>query len=236
MEHQEQNDQDSNQQDNPADQNSSDFPQELTAHEARVLGCLIEKQATTPDVYPLTLNALNTACNQKSSRDPVMNLSSGEVGHTLRQLEQRKLVSVDMGSRASRYQHKFSTVYSLTKAQQALLAVLMLRGAQTAGELMTRTERIFKFDDIELLEDTLDRLARIEPGMVENIGRASGQREDRYMHRLMGQKAIDDAKAQLGSASGGSSHTTVAVKHNELLERIEALEAQVAELAAKMQG
>lgn len=235
MDHQEHNNQNANPSPDSSDQQAEGFPHALTAHEARVLGCLVEKQATTPDVYPLTLNALNTACNQKSSRDPVMNLSSGEVGHTLRQLEQRKLVTVDTGSRASRYQHKFSTVYSLTKAQQALLAVLMLRGAQTAGELMTRTERIFKFDDMALLQDTLDRLARIEPAMVENIGRANGQREDRYMHRLMGQKAIDEAKAQLGSTST-SSHATTSVKHNELLERIEALEAQVAELAAKMQS
>ena len=165
----------------------------LEAIEARILGSLIEKQATTPDAYPLTLNAVVAACNQKSSRDPISQYEPGEVGHALRQLEGKGLVSGTLSARASRYAHKFETGYHVTTRQRALLALLMLRGPQTLNELYSRSERLADFPDVDEVRTVLERLASRAPALVVRLQRAAGQREDRYMHLLCGTVSPDTA-------------------------------------------
>lgn len=200
----------------------------LTAVEARVLGCMVEKEATTPDVYPMTVNALVVAANQKTSRDPVMNLTPGEVGHALRQLDRRALVKQNFGSRADRWEHRFAEKFGVTTQQQALLALLLLRGAQTAGELLARSERLAKFADAGDLRHALDRLAEREPPLVVRIPRGAGQREDRWMQQLTGPvdlSSLPPPAAGRERESGSSG----------LLERIEALEARMAELEAALE-
>ncbi|MGH8105530.1 MAG: YceH family protein [Arenimonas sp.] len=197
----------------------------LSAIEARILGCLIEKEATTPEQYPLTLNAIHLACNQKTNREPVMDLSLGEVGHSMRQLDPRGLVRSQHGARAERYEHRVNTVFSLTKQQQALICVLMLRGPQTLGELMTRTERLASFSDLDDVKHTLERLNQRENPLIERIPRASGQREDRYMHLLCG--PVD--YSQLPAAKTGSSPASNALEERvaQLEERLIAVEQEL---------
>ncbi len=162
------------------------MPPPLAAIEARILGSLIEKQATTPDAYPLTLNAVVTACNQKTSREPVSDYEAGEVGHALRELEGRGLVAGSLAARASRYAHRFDAGYHVTARQRAVLGLLLLRGPQTLNELLQRSERLAEFADAEELREVVERLATREPALVACIGRAAGQREDRWMHLLCG--------------------------------------------------
>lgn len=193
----------------------------LNLIEARILGCLIEKAAITPEVYPLTLNAIVAACNQKTSREPVMNLEPGAVGHCLRELENRGLVKVAPASqRALRYEHRFDTNYTVTARQRAVLCALLLRGAQTLNELHTRTERLADFPSLDDVRDTLDRLLQREPAYAIRIGRGPGQREDRYMHLLGGPVDVESFAAQLANAPSSSSRA-------DLAERVEQLETEV---------
>lgn len=200
----------------------------LNEIEARVLGCLIEKAATTPEQYPLTANAAMVAANQKTSREPVMDLELGAVGHALRTLEDKKLVRCQHASRASRYEHRFEEVYTVTGPQRVILCLLLLRGPQTAPELLTRSERMIKFSDVEQVRDTLDRLTRRQPAMAVKIPRQSGQREERYMHLLCGSEHADRAAAHMprGESSDGAS--------SGLVDRVQALEEQVARLTAAL--
>lgn len=195
----------------------------LTAIEARVLGCLMEKESTTPESYPLTLNAVVTACNQKTSREPVMKLEPGQVGQALRQLENKRLVHAEPHARAMRYEHRADRVLKLTPAQRAILCVLMLRGLQTAGEIHARSERIHRFDDVDDVLYALERLAGHEPPLTVKLPRGPGQREDRYAHLLCGPvKAEPAARAR--------PVVEIPDTNAELIERIEALEARVAAL------
>src|SRR5688572_24163364 len=179
----------------------------LSAAQARVLGCLIEKEATTPDAYPLTANAAHVAANQKTAREPVMNLEPGEVHHALRQLESLRLAKQVFSSRAERYEHCTTAYFSLPKAQVALLGLLLLRGPQTVHELLARGERLAKFADADDVRHHLERLIQRTPALVVQIPRGSGQREDRYMHLLSG--PVDTAAiaartaAQPGAGRGG---------------------------------
>jgi uncharacterized protein YceH (UPF0502 family) len=198
----------------------------LDAIEARILGCLIEKQATTPDAYPLTQNAVVAACNQKSNREPHMDLEPGEVGHALRALEARGLVVGSLAARASRYEHRADAAWSITPRQRAVLCVLMLRGAQTVNELATRTERLADFPAAQDLRDTLDRLMSRSPAFVACLGRKPGQREDRYMHLLCGPDVAD--------APDSPSTRNTPQPRSALEERVQALEATVAELGAEI--
>jgi len=198
----------------------------LSAIEARILGCLIEKEATTPEQYPLTLNAIHLACNQKTNREPITEFSLGDVGHSMRQLDPRGLVRSQLGARAERYEHRVNTVFSLTKQQQALLCVLMLRGPQTLSELMTRTERLASFSDIDEVKHTLDRLSQREIPLVERIPRASGQREDRYVHLLCG--PVDHSQLPAPKAAP-------ALASNALEERIAQLEERLANVEQQLQ-
>lgn len=197
----------------------------LSAIEARILGCLIEKEATTPEQYPLTLNAIHLACNQKTNREPIMDLSLGEVGHCMRQLDPRGLVRSQHGARAERYEHRVNTVLSLTKQQQALICVLMLRGPQTLSELMTRTERLASFSDLDDVKHTLERLSQREKPLIERIPRASGQREDRYVHLLCG--PVDHS--QLPAAKTASTPASNALEERiaQLEERLGAVEQEL---------
>lgn len=199
----------------------------LGAIEARILGSLIEKEATTPENYPLTVNAVVLACNQKNNREPVMELPLGEVGHALRELDNRRLVRSVEGARAQRYEHRFAQAYSVTKQQQALLSVLLLRGPQTAAELHARCERLATFADLEQVRDTLERLITRTPTLVVNLGRGAGQREDRYMHLLCGPVSAE----QFASAA----KPAIAISRGGLEARIEALEATVAALQAEIE-
>lgn len=200
----------------------------LNALEARVLGCLVEKAATTPDVYPLTLNAVHLACNQKNNRDPIMHAELGEVGHVLSTLEQKKLVRQERGARAVRYEHTMDAALNVTPRARALLALLLLRGAQTQAELLTRSERLADFPDIESLNDTLERLIARSPALVVNVGRGAGRREDRYMHLLCGPVAPESLaprRVELNAVAGGQPDLEARV--SELERLVAALQARI---------
>ena len=192
----------------------------LSPIEARILGCLIEKEATTPEQYPLTANAVVVACNQKNNREPVMELGLGDVGHALREMTDKGLVRVVDGARAQRYDHRFAQYWSVTARQQALLAVLLLRGPQTLAELHTRSERLAAPAELDDVRQTLERLAQRAPAYVVNLGRAAGQREDRYMHLLCGPVSAADFGVAATDAPAAS-------KRGGLEARLEALEAEV---------
>ncbi|PSJ52577.1 YceH family protein [Kumtagia ephedrae] len=205
---------------------TSDLPI-LTPAEARVLGCLIEKKELTPDIYPLTLNAAHAAANQKTARDPVMALEQVEVHRALKQLEQKGLVRQIFASRVERYEHQMAQRFSLTTAQTAIIGLLMLRGPQTAHELLARTERMARYQSVENLRDDLDLLIGRRPPLIKELGRAPGQREERFAHLLSGDVQASAAPEPLRVSSVGSP---------ELEERVRALEEKVAELAAQLQA
>ena len=202
---------------------------ELDSMQARVLGCLIEKQATTPDQYPLTVNALRNACNQKTNRHPVLDLSEGQVGHALRQLESEGLVKQAWSTRAARWEHRFGDHYHLYSKQTAILATLMLRGPQTAAEIRAHCARLHSFDDVDDVEFELDRLAEKEEPMVMVVPRQPGQKGQRYAHLMCGQPDADDLMVAVRSASSGEGSVA-----EDLVARVEQLEAQMAELLEKL--
>ncbi|WP_243350477.1 YceH family protein [Stenotrophomonas acidaminiphila] len=198
----------------------------LDAAQMRVLGCLVEKEATTPETYPLTVNAAQTAANQKTARDPVMNLDAGTVQHALRQLEAMGLARQHFSARAERYEHLLGAKLDLPRQQVTLLGLLLLRGPQTAGELATRSERMAKFADAEDLRHQLGRL--IQRGLAVQLPRAAGQREDRYMHLLGGPVDVDALAAQFRAPAG------TAADNGALEERVAQLEAAVAVLQEQL--
>ncbi|WP_167631376.1 YceH family protein [Mariprofundus ferrooxydans] len=194
----------------------------LSALEARVLGCLMEKQMTTPDYYPLTLKALTAACNQKSSRVPVMNLSESETGGVVNGLRAEGLVTARMDGRADRFEHHLSRKLGLSTKERAVLCVLMLRGALTVNEIRINTGRMTTFDSVDELQTLLDGLIGRDDPLLIRIPRAAGQREDRYAHLLCGVPEFDTA----APASAGGSKAS---------DRIDALEQEVADLKADLQ-
>ena len=198
----------------------------LNSTEIRILGSLIEKQATSPETYPLTLNALMIACNQRTSREPVMNLTQGQVGQSLRALEARGFTKLVMGSRADRWEHRVDKALELVPAQVVLAGLLFLRGPQTVNELLTRSGRMHDFEDTEQVVHQLERL--IARGLALLIPRQAGQREDRYMHALGDPADIDAilAARQNPVERGGGSAVSV--------ERIEELEARIAALEERL--
>lgn len=199
----------------------------LHAVEARIVGCLIEKQATTPDAYPMTLNAIVVACNQKTNRDPVVDLEPGAVGNYLLQLEGRGLVGASMGARSTRYEHRFDRYFEVTPRQRALLAMLLLRGPQTVNELYTRCERLADFPDVDEVRVQLARLGQRDEPLVVCVGHAAGQREDRHMHLLCGTEPVDEHAEPLAAPADSATRP---VADAELGERVEALEQDVANL------
>jgi uncharacterized protein YceH (UPF0502 family) len=197
---------------------------EPDAVEIRVLGCLIEKQRTTPDVYPLTLNALRLACNQSTNRDPVVDYDENTIRGGIDRLVQRKWATLASWSnrRSMKYRHTLDGALGLDDAEIAILDVLMLRGAQTPGELKTRTERLHRLAGMDELGETLERL--IERQLVARLERGPGQREERYRHLLGGGEAPEHEEEPVPqqAASGGVE------------ERLERLEGEVAELRAEL--
>jgi uncharacterized protein YceH (UPF0502 family) len=161
-------------------------PPQLVSTELRILGALMEKQLTTPDQYPLTLNSLIAACNQKSSRDPVSNHTQGEIARALQQLQHNRLVNKEFGSRAEKYSQQFIKHLELGRKHQALLCVMMLRGPQTLSELNTRTQRMVEFTDKDDLEHTLHRLCDREVPYAIRLSQQPGQRGERFTHLFSG--------------------------------------------------
>ena len=200
----------------------------LSLLETRVVGVLIEKERTVPDSYPLTLNALVAGCNQKTSRDPIIQASESEVQAAVDSLKSRMLVIESSGGRVSRYSHNFERVLNVPRQASALLAVLMLRGPQTVGELRINCERLHSFADISSVEAFLRELSERPDGpFVIELPRQPGARENRWMHLLSGPPEIREA-APAPQPAGDLGVSEVAT----LKARVAALEADVAELKA----
>jgi uncharacterized protein YceH (UPF0502 family) len=204
---------------------------EPDAVEIRVVGCLIEKQRTTPDVYPLTLNALRLACNQSTNRDPVVDYDDATIRGGLDRLVRRKWATLASWSnrRAMKYRHTLDRTLELDDAEISLLCVLMLRGAQTPGELRARTERLHRFAGAQELDETIRRL--VDRGLVERLERRPGQREERY-RQLLGGEMAEQAESAPAAAPEPAPATPepVAAPDDGLAERVERLERELAEL------
>jgi uncharacterized protein YceH (UPF0502 family) len=211
---------------------------EPDAVEIRVLGCLIEKQRTTPDAYPLSLNALRLACNQATNREPVVDYDEQTVVEALRRLALRgwtRLAS-GAGSRARKYRHLLDDAFGLDDAEVSLLAVLMLRGSQTPGELKQRADRLHHFDDLAAVHQTLDRL--VDRGQVARHERRPGQKEDRFEQLLGGANVSPASTADEPNGSAPAPMDTEAVESGPGLEpaedRLTRLEREVAELRSAL--
>ncbi|MDH5823648.1 DUF480 domain-containing protein [Luteimonas sp. RD2P54] len=200
----------------------------LSPEEARVLGCLIEKEATTPDLYPLTVSAAQSAANQKTARDPVMALDPGAVNHALRRLEQAGLAKQVFSTRAERYEHRAGAHFSLPQQQVALLGLLLLRGPQTVHELLARSERLSRFADAEDVRHHLERLCQREPALAVLVPRGPGQREDRYAHLLCGPVDVAAIAARVPAQAPAPAASAA------LEARLQALEAEVAALRGQV--
>ncbi|BBT44347.1 YceH family protein [Enterobacter asburiae] len=204
---------------------------QLNGTEARVIGCLLEKQVTTPEQYPLSVNAVTMACNQKTNREPVMNLSEHEVQDVLDALVKRHYLRTvsGFGNRVTKYEQRFCNSefgdLKLSSAEVAVITTLLLRGAQTPGELRTRTSRMHEFSDMQEVEQTLEGLASREDGpYVVRLAREPGKRESRYMHLFSGD--VDVATVESDAGSSASNDTLAA--------RVEALEDEVAGLKQRL--
>ncbi|MBN6043514.1 YceH family protein [Citrobacter sp. ku-bf4] len=205
---------------------------ELTAAEARVVGCLLEKQVTTPEQYPLSVNGVVTACNQKTNREPVMNMAEREVQEHLDNLVKRHFLRTvsGFGSRVTKYEQRFCNSefgnLKLSPAEVALVTTLLLRGAQTPGELRSRASRMYEFSDMAEVESTLERLATREDGpYVVRLAREPGKRESRYMHLFCGEVKEPIALADEPPAATG-----------DLQARVEVLESEVAALKQRLES
>ncbi len=196
----------------------------LSPAEARVIACLVEKSLTTPQYYPMTVNAIMMAANQKTSRRPVLNLTEGEVGAALNRLEQEKLCSRDDSSRATKWKHRFQTQMLLKPATQALLVTLMLRGPQTGSELRSNASALGGPAEGEGFDAAINDLGDRAQPLVTLLPRSPGQSSQRYAHLLSGAPEIPEDEPVAVSSSGGSGRMQM------LEERIAALEARVAEL------
>jgi uncharacterized protein len=208
---------------------------EFSANEARIIGCLIEKEITTPDQYPLSLNALTNACNQKTNREPVLELSEAEVQQSVDSLMKKYMVSdksAGYGGRVTKYKHRFCNTefgsLKFSKQELGIICVLLLRGAQTPGELRSRTNRLCEFADSDAVEATLKNLMSREDGpFIARLPRAAGARESRYLHLFSG--AVESApEPELNEAAEQAGSPT-------LSQRVAALEAQVEQLRAKLE-
>jgi uncharacterized protein YceH (UPF0502 family) len=192
----------------------------LSDVEVRVLGSLIEKDITTPDYYPLSLNALVNACNQKNNRDPVMSLEEDAVRAALESLQRQRLAVPASGAdgRVTKYEHRLQEVFNFDRREIAVLCVLLLRGAQTPGELRGRTERMYRFEELEDVHATLERLSQREPALVAVLPRQPGTKESRYMHLLSGDAPV---------AESASVRTVVSSSSDD---RVTRLEGEIADL------
>src|SRR5579871_1996793 len=202
----------------------------LNEVETRVLGALVEKELTTPEYYPLSLNALVNACNQKSNRDPVMNLDEDSVREALRSLEKKGLAGPadNMVSRVTKYEHRLQEAYNFTRHETAVLAELLLRGPQTPGELRTRADRMHKFEDLGIAMSTLQRLMKREPPLVKVLPRQPGTKEARYAHLLSGDVELPQQESSSAIAAAGSGDGRDRIARLE--DHVESLQTEIAEL------
>jgi uncharacterized protein YceH (UPF0502 family) len=194
----------------------------LSDVEARVLGCLVEKEITTPEYYPLSLNSLIHACNQKSNRDPLMNLEEDAVRGALRALGEQTLARSASGdSRVAKYEHRLADTFNFTRPETAILCELLLRGPQTPGELRNRAERMHPFEDLSVVQSTLKHLMEREPPLVKLLPRQAGNKEARYAHLLAGDvEGLEAPPRKEGAVSGGAAES----------QRITGLQSEVAGL------
>jgi uncharacterized protein YceH (UPF0502 family) len=205
----------------------------LNSAEARVLGALVEKDITTPDYYPLSLNALINACNQKNNREPVTNFDEETVRLALRNLSDKHLAGTAGGadSRVTKYEHRLQEVFNFTRPETAILCVLLLRGPQTPGELRGRTERMHRFEDLDEVLSGLQQLMRREPPLAKALGRRPGTKEIRYAHLLSGDVEAWEPPAETGTFSPNSADAERII---QLEEKVAALRNEVAELKQQM--
>ena len=214
----------------------------LTPIEARVLGSLVEKDATTPDYYPLSLNALVNACNQKNNRDPVMTLDEDAVRDALSALQSQRLAGPASGadSRVTKYEHRLQEVYNFTRGEIAVLCVLLLRGPQTPGELRGRTERMHRFEDLDQVQAALQRLMQREPPLAAVLPRQPGTKESRYAHLMSGDidltayESVPQVRPSVG-LTWDSERLTGTPAESDLRDRVEQLEQTVAELKSQIE-
>ena len=199
----------------------------FTPIEARVIAALMEKHLTTPNNYPLTMNSLKNACNQKSNREPVMNLTEGQIGHTITELVERKLAGLEYGDRANKLTHRVCTALDIDRKQQAILTVLMLRKPQTLNDLKTRTARMVDFAAINEVLSTINSMIEREQPLATLIPKGAGRREDRYAHTLCGEVNIEDI-----AKDAKEPIVTETLPVNS--DRLDALEARIAVLEAKL--
>jgi uncharacterized protein YceH (UPF0502 family) len=205
----------------------------LNSVETRVLGALVEKDITTPDYYPLSLNALVNACNQKNNRDPVMTLDEAAVREALDDLHNKNLAGSASGadSRVTKYEHRLQEMFNFTRGETAILCVLLLRGPQTPGELRARTERMHRFEDLTEVQSSLQRLLQRDPPLARVLPRQPGTKESRYMHLLSGDmKHLGTADASMAQAPSPAYPVTSAAIPSTDRDRITHLEDEVATL------
>lgn len=202
------------------------MPTTINETEARILGSLVEKQLTTPEYYPLTLNALAAACNQKSNRDPVMSLDESAILAAVDDLRDKNLVYLfyGSGSRTVKYKHMLPNVYELEPPAVALMALLLLRGPQTVGELRGRADRLHQFSSLQEVQETLDELANRSEPLVLRLERMAGQKEARYAHLLSGEIDLEAIRSRPETASAGSGSQ----------EKISELESEVQRLSEEL--
>jgi uncharacterized protein YceH (UPF0502 family) len=208
----------------------------LNETEVRVLGSLIEKDSTTPDYYPLSLNALVNACNQKSSRDPVMTLDEDAVRQALHSLADKRLAgpTSSADSRVTKYEHRMQEVFNFSRGEIAVLCVLLLRGPQTPGELRGRTERMFRFTELEEVQATLNKLMQREPPLAKMLRRQPGTKEARFMHLFSGDvESWEPPDESQPSAPAGSSEPERVAR---LEDEISALKKEMADLKEQFAG
>jgi uncharacterized protein YceH (UPF0502 family) len=217
---------------------------ELTLHETRVIGCLIEKEITTPEQYPLSLNALTNACNQKSNRDPVLDLDEATVQQLVDQLTRKRMVSEQSGygSRVPKFQHLFCNTnfgtLRFSPQELAIVCELFLRGPQTPGELRSRASRLCRFGDVTEVEAVLDRLAAREDGpFVLRLAREPGKRESRYAHLFSGEPAGDsESESRPGAVAPAPAADAGDGRLEQLERRVAELEAEMTELRQRLKG
>ena len=206
----------------------------LSEIETRVLGSLIEKDITTPDYYPLSLNALVNACNQKNNRDPVMTLEEETVRHALNTLQEKRLAGPASGadSRVTKFEHRLQEVFNFDRREIAIVCVLLLRGPQTPGELRSRTERMYQFEALDDIISTLDRLAQREPPLARVLPRQPGMKESRYTHLFSGKPTVSDAAGTESVASQASPPANAGTI--SVIDRLASLEEEVAHLRQEL--
>ena len=208
---------------------------QLTDTEARVLGALVEKDITTPDYYPLSLNALVNACNQKNNREPVMNLDENEVRDALSSLQEKRLAGPAGGadSRVTKYEHRLQEVFNFDRRETALVCALLLRGAQTPGELRGRTERMYRFETLDDVQSGLQKLMDRQPPLARVLPRQPGTKESRYMHLFSGDVGADyvvPAAAPIARSFGDQVDSRIASLETE----VSSLRSEIADLRREL--